>query len=294
MASRSPLVLLSAVFCLLPGVVFAQAAAPAAPPDIDQALRANVTEFFQDFIDGKFRQALNLVAEDTQDKYFSSPKAEITAFKINAVEYSGDFANAAVKMTVTQVLKLKAEGFLQDSKIDSPMETTWKIERGKWVFYEKPKGAGAWATPMGPSADLAAQAAADKTAAADRKKINDDTMQAEAKKILDQIGQTATATGVTPGEVTLALDKPSSAKVVFHNGAPGSLSLSLLGLPTDLPGFRAVLAKQNVHANEDTGVELVYDPASGQPQVPFITIHVIVQPFGVDFPVRVNFEPAPR
>jgi hypothetical protein len=294
MASRSPLVLLSAVFSLLPGVVFAQAAAPAAPPGIDQALRANVTEFFQDFIDGKFRQALNLVAEDTQDKYFSSPKLDMTAFEINAINYSDGFTKATVKMTVTRVWKLKAEGFLQDTKVDGPMETNWKIEHGKWVFYEKPVEAGVWATPMGPSADLVAQAAADKTAAADRKKINDETMQAEARKILDQIGQTATATGVTPGEVTLALDKLSSAKVVFHNGAPGSLSLSLMGLPTDLPGFRAVLDKQNVNANEDTGVELVYDPASGQPQVPFITIHVIVQPFGVDFPVRVNFGPAPQ
>jgi hypothetical protein len=294
MASRSPLLLLSTAFALIPGVVFAQAGSPAAPLDIDQALRARVTEFFQDFIDQKFRQAINLVADDTQDKYFASPKAEITGFKINAIEYSDEFTKATVKMTVTQVLKLKAEGFLQDTNIDGPMETTWKIENGKWVFYEKPKGAGAWATPMGPSADLAAEGAAAKAAAADRKKINDDTMRTEAQKILDQIGQTATATGVTPGEVTLALDKPSSAKIVFHNGAPGSLSLSLMGLPTDLPGFRAALDKQNVNANEDTGVELVYDPASGLPQLPFITIHVIVQPFGLDFPVRINFGPTPH
>jgi len=291
MASRSPLLLLSAVFSLIPGVVFAQAAAA---PDVDQALRARVTEFFQDFIDEKFRNALNLVAEDTQDKYFSSPKLEMTAFKINAIDYSDDFSEATVKMTVTRVWKLKGEGFLQDTKVDGPMETSWKIENGKWVFYEKPKGAGAWATPMGPSADLAAEGAAAKAAAADRKKINDDTMRTEAQKILDQIGQTATATGVTPGEVTLALDKPSSAKVVFHNGAPGSVSLNLMGLPTDLPGFSATLAKQNINANEDAGVEVAYDPASGRPQLPFITIHVIVQPFGLDFPVRINFGPAPR
>jgi hypothetical protein len=291
MASRSPLLLLSAVFSLIPGVAFAQATAPVAPPEVDQALRGNVAEFFQDFIDAKFRQALNLVAEDTQDKYFASPKLEMTAFRINGIDYSDDFTKATVKLTVTQILRLKAEGFLQDTKIDGPMETTWKVENGKWVFYEKPKGAGAWATPMGPSSDLAAEGAAAKAAAADRKKINDDTMRAEAQKILDQIGQTASVTGVTPSEVTLAVDKPSSTKVVFHNGAPGSVSLSLMGLPTNLPGFRATLAKQNVNANEDNGVELVYDPASGQPQLPFITIHVIVQPFGLDFPVRVNFGP---
>jgi hypothetical protein len=290
MASRTSLLLSAACF-LIPAAVFAQVPSPAAPPEIDQALRARVNEFFQDFIDGKFRQAINLVADDTQDKYFASPKLEMTAFKVNAIDYSDGFTKATVNMTVTRVWKLKAEGFIQDTKVDGPMETAWKIENGKWVFYEKPMGAGQWVTPMGPSSNLSAEGAA---AAENRKKINDDTMQAEAQKILGQIAQPAAETGVTPKEVNFALDKPSSAKVTFRNGVPGSVGLSLLGLPTDMPGFSATLEKTTVNSGESAAVELRFDPSAGQPQNRSITIHVIVAPFDMEFPVTVNFGPPPQ
>src|SRR5580704_3639831 len=122
MASRTPLLLAAACF-LIPSAVFAQASSPAAPPEVDQVLRARVTEFFQDFVDGKFRLAINLVAEDTQDFYFASPKLEMVAFKIQAINYSNNFTNAVVNLSVTRVLRLKAEGFLQDTNVDGPMET---------------------------------------------------------------------------------------------------------------------------------------------------------------------------
>jgi hypothetical protein len=286
MASRTPLLLAAACF-LIPGAVFAQPPAPAAPPEVDQALRARVTEFFQDFIDGKFRQAINLVAEDTQDFYFASPKLEMRAFKIDSATYSDDFTKASVHMTVTRILRLRAEGFAQDTDVPGPMDTTWKIENGKWVFYDKPKTDG-WLTPMGPSADVSAAA---KAAASEKKKINDGTMAAEAQRILQESG---VVTEVTPKEVTLALDKPSSAKVTFRNGVPGSVALSLFGLPKDLPGFSATLEKTNVSSGDTAAVELRFDPAAGQPQSPSITIHVIVAPFDMEFPVKVNFGPLPQ
>src|SRR5580704_17475997 len=111
MASRS-LPLMSAVFCLIPGFVLAQAPSPAPPPAIDQALRARATEFFQDFVDKKYRQALELVADDTQDEYFSSTKAELKGFSIDSIAYRDNFTDATVKIKVKQVLQMKAEGFL--------------------------------------------------------------------------------------------------------------------------------------------------------------------------------------
>ncbi len=286
MASRTPLLLAATCF-LIPAAIFAQTPSPAAPAEVDQALRGRVTEFFQDFVDGKFRQAINLVADDTQDYYFSSPKLEMRSFKIESVSYSNDWTKATVHMTVTRIWRMRAEGFAQDADVPGPMETTWKIENGKWVFYAKPKTDG-WVTPMGPSADLAE---AGKAAASEKKKINDGTMAAEAQRILQDSG---IVTDVTPKEVTLALDKPSSAKVTFRNGVPGSVALSLLGLPKDIPGFSATLEKTNVSSGDSSSVELRFDPAAGQPQTQSITIHVIVAPFDMEFPVKVNFGPPPQ
>lgn len=287
MASRSALTLFSAVLFLSPGSVFAQDQA-SAPPEVDQALRANVTEFFQDFVDGKFRAALNLVAQDTQDYYFAAPKAEVKKFKIASIKYSDDFTKATVTVDVTRLEHWRAEGFAQDTDVDQSWATQWSVEQGKWVYHDKPVTSG-MVTPMGPSADLAPAGAAAKT---DQRKINDGTMAAEAQRILNETGK---STGVSPELVTLALDKPSTATVVFHNSVPGSVSVSLANVPSDLPGFSAKLDKRSVNSGQDANIELSFDPsAGGQPKTPFVTIDVVVDPFQLAFPIRVNLGEPPK
>lgn len=280
MASRSVLALCSAALFLSSGPVFAQTAPP---PEVDQALRANVNAFFQDFVDGKFRAALDYVAQDTQDYYFAAPKAEMKKFKIESIEYSDDFSKASVRMAVTRVEHWRAEGFSQDTDVDQTWDTSWKLENGKWVYHDAPKTSG-WVTPMGPSSDLAAAGATAKT---EPRKINDGTMAAEAQRILNQGGKN---TGVTPDAVTLSVDKPSSAKVVFHNNVPGAVSISLLNVPSDLPGFSAKIDKRNVNAGQDADVQLSFDPsAGGQPKTGSLTMYVVVEPFQQAFPFKVNF-----
>jgi hypothetical protein len=41
--------------------------AEASRPEVDQALRARIGEFYPDHVGGKFRQAEALVAEETED-----------------------------------------------------------------------------------------------------------------------------------------------------------------------------------------------------------------------------------
>jgi hypothetical protein len=282
MAVRNALSLVAAALVLVPTAVFAQTPSPAAPPEVEQALQARVTEFFQDFVDGKFRQAINLVAEDTQDEYFSSPKAEIKTFKIEGIDFSGDFTKANVRLTVKQVLKLKAEGFMQDTTLDSPMATDWKIENGKWVFYHQIQPNG-WVTPMGPSASFRKP---DGTTTIPEK-LDDATLNAEAARLLHQ-------TSVDKDRVDLAPDKPTSARVIFHNGAPGAVNISVVGLPNVLPGFTAKLDKQSVNSGQDAILEVSYAPPAGQDAPRSFTIAVDVAPFGQQFPVEVNFGTAPR
>lgn len=284
MASRSTFSLLSAAFLLTSTAVFSTTAfaQSGAPAGVEQALRARASEFFQDFIDGKFRQAINLVAEDTQDEYFNSPKAEIKAFKIDSIDYSDGFTKAVVRMTVTQAWKLKAEGFIQDQQVDAPMATTWKIEDGKWMFYNRRQTSGNL-TPMGLSADIKPDANASAP-----KKFDNDTMAQEAKRILNQ---STTATGLSQNQVTFAMDKPSSVKIKFHNGAAGSISISLVGMPNVLAGFSAKLDKQTVNANEDAFVDVSFTPPAEQTTVPPLGFEmaVAVEPFGQGFPIEVNF-----
>jgi hypothetical protein len=283
MAVRNALFLIPVALLLVPAAAFAQTPAPAAPADVEQALRSRVTEFFQDFVDGKFRQAINLVADDTQDKYFSSPKAEITAFNIDRIDFTSDFSKANVHLTVKQVWKLKAEGFMQDQIVDSPMATDWKIENGKWAFYEDVHPNG-WLTPMGPSADLRKP----DSGPAIPPKLDQNTLAAEAARLLIQ-------TKVDKDRVNLSSVKRGSEKVVFHNGAQGPVNVSLVGLPNVLAGFTAKLDKQIVNGGEDAIVEISYDPPAGLENPPrSFTIAVDVTPFNKQYPVEINFGTLPQ
>ena len=62
---------------LLGGIALAQEAGnifEKAPPEVDEALRARITRFYQAFIDGKFRLADALVADDSKDVFFAAEK----------------------------------------------------------------------------------------------------------------------------------------------------------------------------------------------------------------------------
>ena len=280
MVARAALLFVPTVLFVLPLTVCAQAAAPAPPVEVEQALRARVTEFFQDFVDGKFRQAINLVAEDTQDAYFSSPKAEYKGFKIEGIDFSDNFAKANVLLTMKQIWKLKAEGFLQDTVVDAPMTTAWKVENGKWVFYQPPPPPDGWVTPMGASQGFRKP---DGTTPIP-KKLDDATINSEANRVLH-------LTGVDKDNVTLRSDVASSGKVVFHNGAQGSVSVSLERLPKAPPGLEVKLNRNDLNANQDAIIEVAYDPTKAEGQAPpsgfFVALDVA--PFDQRFVVQVLF-----
>ena len=103
---------------LMPLVAFGQTP----PPEVDQALRARATEFFQDFVDGQYRKAFALVAEESQDEYFSSSKAEIKSFHIDSIQYNDNFTEATVNLTVTRTWRFQATGGADRSADEDSLE----------------------------------------------------------------------------------------------------------------------------------------------------------------------------
>src|SRR5713226_10506477 len=94
--------LLSPVFTL-PMLLWAQEPPPAtAPPEVDQALRARAAQFGQYQMEGNFRKAYEMVAEDSQDFFFSAPKEKPQAYKIEDVRYADNFTKATVRVTSTR------------------------------------------------------------------------------------------------------------------------------------------------------------------------------------------------
>ncbi|MBV8846584.1 MAG: hypothetical protein JO307_27580 [Bryobacterales bacterium] len=260
----------------LPFVAFAQTPSVQPPPEVDAALRARATEFFQDFLDGKFRAAMDLVAEDTQEEYFASGKAQIKEFKIREIKYDPGFEHATVNSTVKRVWVIGGK----PEEVDVEMPMTWKLEKGKWVWTHERTNSD-WLTPMGPSNIDLVKRNADGTVTGVPHNITQDMVDAAAKKILQQ-------TGVDKSTVTLAAGKPSSDKVVFHNGAQGSIHLEVQY--PQVPGLDVKLDKVDLNFGEDAVVQVSYEPPSSDSAAPQpAAIQLTVVPFNQPFSIGINF-----
>jgi hypothetical protein len=275
------------LFALISAAAFAQIPGPPpfnAPPEVEQALRARVTEFFQLHVESNFQKAYGMVAEDTKGYYFNNKKNTYKSFRITGVRFvNSDFTKASVDLECEQVMeRVQFNGVV----IPVPMTTLWKIEDGKWMWYRDPNSGNL--TPMGLSDMTKINAGAtDEQIAARLKELT--SPESIAKRGLQIVGQS----GIDKREVTLAMDKPSSAEVTFHNGQTGYIKL-VLNPGEKIPGFSATIDKEDVGPNENAVLKLSYDPPASSGSAPksmlqAATVRLFVQPFNQAFPVTVHF-----
>src|SRR2546423_9602828 len=132
-----------AVFCFCTAA-FAQGVLDKAPPDVEDALRARITEFYQLHVDHKYRKAEELVADDSKEIFYSSAKADLTKFRISNIAWSDQFTRA--KATIVGTMPISMPGF--GGKLTHvPFPSLWKLEDGQWRWYaEKPESR---VTPFG-------------------------------------------------------------------------------------------------------------------------------------------------
>lgn len=244
------------------------------PPEVDQALRARVSEFFQDHVDGHFRNAEALVAEDTKDYYFEAAKNRFTSFTIGEITYSDQFTKAAVKVDVKRMTRF-GPGF-PETLVDTPMTTMWKIEEGKWVWYLPPSERAP--NPMGSSSSP--QTSPPPDSANKLPDLSDKAMKERAQEILKK-------SGVDKIAVSFPAARESSDQVIFHNGQQGTVRVYLDAGP-QVDGFTAKLARNDVKANEDVVVSLHYAPGK-KPPPERVVLKLNVMPFSQSFPIIVNF-----
>jgi hypothetical protein len=123
------------IFASLAAAAFAQDPADLfnrAPADVDQALRARITEFFHYHVTGEHRKAEELVADDTKDYFYDGNKPRYLSFEIGKIDYSDGYTKAKAMITVKMPVMLP--GF--NGKIMAiPTASYWKLIDGKWYWY---------------------------------------------------------------------------------------------------------------------------------------------------------------
>ncbi len=201
------------------------------PADVDQALRARITEFYQDHVDGKFRQAEALVAEDTKDFFYTGNKPKYLSFEIRRIDYSEGYTRAKATVLCEQYVMMP--GFT-DKPLKVPTPSTWKLVDGQWYWYVDPETLRE--TPFGKMT-----AGAGKGPGAKVKIPTPDDM----KFIFSQVKTDKTSVTLKPG---------ASEQVTISNTAQGLMTISILGGPAGIdvkldrmdlkPGESAVLTLQ--------------------------------------------------
>jgi hypothetical protein len=123
-----------------------------APPDVERALRARITEFYQYHVTGQFLKAQPMVAEDTQEYFYASGKPRFISFEIQHIKYNKDFTLATSSVMVERSVMLP--GF-NGQIMKMPVVDQWKFENGNWFWWMDPEKRNM--TPFSPKPAVAGE-----------------------------------------------------------------------------------------------------------------------------------------
>lgn len=262
-----------------------------APPEVSQALRQRVTQFFEYHTGTINRRGIELVAEETKDYYYSSGKAVFINTKITGMEFSKDLQRASVHLETTQ--NWEVQQFT--TVATTPVTVTWKIEDGKWMWYLDLQALQRSVTPMGLSTPppergkLAAEPLtnADGTLNIPKDFADPDRVVAQGQAILG-------LSGIDKDTIVFESGKAQEAEIKFHNGLGGPVALALYEKP-QIPGLTITLSKADVGPREDAVVRFVYNPTEPAPAnlLRQFTPRLELMPFNQEFPIKFTLV-APR
>jgi len=242
-----------------------------APPELDKALRERIAFFYQCHVDGKFRQADQVVAEDSKDAFFAAEKPRYRGFEIVRIVYSENFTRARAVVAVDTDFMAPGIGKMA---VKAPLVSLWKLENGQWWWYVDPNAG--WQTPFGTMRPGEGSSAPFH--------LNIPTRPEDAVRLLGKV--TANKT-----EVRLSSYEPASDEVVLTNHMPGQVDLRLEY--NGFPGFEARLERQALRANESVKLLLRVEPQDKSPK-PTLTVNVRVEPLNQVIPIRVTFAVPPE
>jgi len=260
--------------CLLAGSVFGQGFAglfEKAPPQVDNDLRERIQFFFQCHKDKKFRQADQVVHEESKDQFFAADKLTFREFELVSITYEENFtlARAVVKIDA----EIVAPGF-GVMKTVRPIASFWKLDGGKWWWYipKTETSMSPWGSRRaGPEVTEGEKPA---TAAALFEK---NQMTPEKLRASVQVDRT---------EVLLQSHEPSEAAVTFTNRFAGDVHLKIQA--DDLPDLTVRAEKDVIKPGESAKVFFI-SKATGNAKRPDGRALITVEEIAKTVQVQINF-----
>ena len=257
------------------GVAFPQnppALTDEAPAPVEEALRARVNKFYGLFGEGKFKEAYQMVADDSQDKYFEMAKDQYKGCEIIRINYTQNFTRATV------VTSCKREWRFHGSvtPISFPMTSTWETVNGDWYWhFEKPTMV---ATPFSQSGFIPASP----DAAGPTAPMVPPDLTKVAKDILSKIG-------MDKSSVLLFTNQRSQDLIHLRNDMPGEVSVKIDD--PHIPGLQIGLGKSKLGAHDETTIFFEFLPPPGASPIKLHrTVQVHIDPTEQAFPIDLVLE----
>jgi hypothetical protein len=240
------------------------------PAAVDAALRARIKEFYDLHVQGQFRKADELVAEDTKDYYFNGRKPQYISYEISRIDYSDNFTKA--KAVILCEMYLPMPGF-NDKPMKMPTPSAWKIENGKWYWYvdQKDLRMSPFGGPMVPGPPVKPGQGGVGIIPPAGGQMPDISMNADF--LFKQVQ-------VEKDEVQLSAG--DSAEISVANSAPGDMDLKIVGVPE---GVEATLGKSPLKANEKTSLKIKTSPRARSG-----AIQIRVEQTGQIIPVQIKLK----
>ena len=280
--ARIARLLMGAAFCVGIGhLCIADAeVAKKVPPKVERALRARAEEFLQDHATGAFSKAYDLVAEDSRDRFLSLPKEPLSDPRITNIEYRDNFTKAVVSTSIVRKASMGAAGVRE---IPGVRNDSWKSERGKWVWFFDPTRECV-TTLFGtlPCSGEDIKARKGESSPSVPEKITPEALAARMKEL-------NRGSGFDKPGFRLVRGVAGSNEIVYHNGLPGQIQISLDFTSNAHEGYKLEPeAPVVVDGYKDLRMRVTYSgsaPDSAQP----LGVRMFIDPFSTFFTIPIQF-----
>ena len=237
----------------------------AAPPEVEKALRDRVSGFYQAYVDGKFRQAEQYVAEDTKDLHYNQEKNKYRNFEIVKITFDDKFKTAKVVTIVGTNVSMRGNRM----DVAAPMASHWKLEDGKWFYYYHPSlGVDSPVGIMRPGPGTAQPG------------TGFGAIIKNPMAILSQIK-------VSKKSILLKGHEKSEDTLTVTNNAPGPISLAFQS--ETAPGLSWKLDKPEIAQGQTATLTVSYLPPDKRAK-PALRGALSIEPFGQTVQIPVEFD----
>ena len=241
----------------------------AVPPEVDQALRARVAEYYKDLMEGKYHAADKFVAEDSKDEFIAMSKPSIKGFDIVRIDYLENFTKAEVALVCPGEWYMNGQKFT----VKMPIHDLWKFEDGQWLWYVVAEK-NVLHTPFGTVHKSDAELAENRELPAMK------DPQAAARAILSLVS-------LDRNHVALRINRKDSAQVLIKNAMPGPVEVQ--ESHPQVKGFKVTLDKKTLAAGETAKLVLQTEGEDVTTAPPDAKVEVWVRPTSRVLPITVKF-----